>query len=75
MPLSTAVKSKISLAILFVIAGYILNYMILRPIVLTSDTTSTYYLDSIKVSAAVTGGLCLFISSIGLALGWYLLTY
>ncbi|CDR95542.1 hypothetical protein BBBOND_0207000 [Babesia bigemina] len=75
MSLSTSTKSRIALCVVSGIAVYLLNYVLFRPIVLTSDVTSTYYLDSIKVSAAVTGAAVIFLSTIGLALGWCLLSH
>ncbi|KAG6440185.1 putative integral membrane protein [Babesia bovis T2Bo] len=74
MPLSTAIKSNIAILILVVVVAYLLNYIVFRPVALTSYGTSTYYLDSIKVSAAFIGIIALFMAILGFMLSWWLIT-
>lgn len=69
MPLSSATKSRISLWAYFITLAYLLNYIILRPLLLTSEITSTYYLDSMKHVSVITGFVMLILNILGLVTG------
>ncbi|UVC49764.1 hypothetical protein MACK_003876 [Theileria orientalis] len=66
-------KARLYLISLLLIFFAITYFMLLRPLIFTSFTTTTHYLDSLKTSSKLTGFFFLLFSFLLMGIGTYLI--
>ncbi|UVC54343.1 hypothetical protein MACJ_003883 [Theileria orientalis] len=66
-------KARLYLIVLILIFVSITYFMLLKPLIFTSFTTTTHYLDSLKTSAKLTGFFFLLFSCLLIGIGSYLI--
>ncbi|BAM41455.1 hypothetical protein TOT_030000716 [Theileria orientalis strain Shintoku] len=66
-------RARLYLIVLLLIFASITYVMLLRPLIFTSFTTTTHYLDSLKASAKLTGFFFFLFSFVLIGVGSYLI--